>query len=469
MFARPDRPPAGRRQGVVAVYVAVALVALMGILALGLDGGLMQDNRRRAQAAADAAALAGATEQFSNYPAILTSISTPGAAVMDPGGAAATAAMTSASRHGYANDGTESTVTVNVPPSTGPFAPANQSPAELSRVAGYIEVVITYNQPRYFSSIWGRSRIPVAARAVARGRWGGSGNGVIVLNPSASYALDASGQGRVRLTGGAAMVTNSNNITAVRQTGGGSALAATNYRITGGSTGTLSGIDSSGQPSNTSSPVEYGSPPIPDPLAYLPTPSVPANGTMTTENLGNGNKRYRLSPGRYTNMPQLSAGDELIFQQASATSSGIYYIDGNGFKSTGGTIKMDPEAVTQPVGGVMIYNNPNGTQQSQAIQITGNSSGTVNLSALTSGTYAGILLFQNRSSTVSMSVSGNGSFSMIGTFYAASAQLQISGQGTAVIGSQYVSDTLNLTGGGDVEIRYRDDATARVREVYLAQ
>src|SRR5207253_9620967 len=132
--------------------------------------------------------------------------------------------------------------------------------------------------------------------------------------------------------------------------------------------------------------------PQPDPLAYLPAPAVPPDGIMATKSLGKGNKQYTLSPGRYTSLPTFNQGDVVILQQASAGNGGIFYIDGGGFNSTGANITMD----SSTSGGVMIYNNPASTASSQKIQITGNDSGTVNISPLTDGPYAGMALWQNR-------------------------------------------------------------------------
>src|SRR5206468_68984 len=97
--------------------------------------------------------------------------------------------------------------------------------------------------------------LPVVSRAVALGRWGGTGNGVIVLDPTSQNALDASGTGSVTLTGGAWMVVNSlDGASAARVTGGGG-LSAAAFKIVGGANGTFTG------------PVETGFQPIPDPLA----------------------------------------------------------------------------------------------------------------------------------------------------------------------------------------------------------
>jgi hypothetical protein len=207
-------------------------------------------------------------------------------------------------------------------------------------------------------------------------------------------------------------------------------------------------------------PVETNVPPSADPLRYLPTPKKSSAGTMSVQSIGKGNKKYTLSPGFYTNLPTFNVGDQVILQQG-----GVIHVAGGGFKSTGASITMDANTT----GGVMIYNDPSSSAQSEQLQIAGNSAGTVNLSALTSGPYAGILLWQNRTATQQLSVSGGGNFRLRGTFYAANAQLSVTGNGDAIIGSQYISRMLNLGGGGNTLIEYTDSGTARLREVLLVE
>jgi hypothetical protein len=208
---------------------------------------------------------------------------------------------------------------------------------------------------------------------------------------------------------------------------------------------------------------------------------------MTTLSLGQGNTEYILTPGRYTNLPTFSSGDVVILKQASANNAGgIYYIDGGGFKSTGASITMDPLTT----GGVMIYNAPASSADSEKIQITGNASGTVNLGPLTSGPYAGMSLWQDRNSTVPMLVEGNGNFTITGTFYAANALLNINGNGktstgsstgsytdsngnvvlgASQIGSQYVVQNLSLGGNGNININYNGPQKARTRIITLVE
>src|SRR5262249_606611 len=116
-----------------------------------------------------------------------------------------------------------------------------------------------------------------------------------------------------------------------------------------------------------------------------------------------------------------------------------------------------------------IYNAPSSNSTNQAVDITGNSAGSVNLSALTSGPYAGMLMWQDRTSTVGMSISGQGSFDLEGTFYVANANLKVTGGGTASIGPQYYSRTLTMGGSGGVKINYSDGGTAPLREVRLVE
>ena len=435
---------ARRRRGAIVILLALLLLAIVGALAIALDCGQLLDDRRQVQAAADAAALAAATQLFVHYPAIEASNFTN----YDPSGAAATAAQASATANGFPNDGVTSTVTVNLPPQSGPFRGK----------ATYVEVIVTYYQQRAFSRIWGTAATPVVARAVGRGRWAATKDGIIVLDPTAKDSLNASGTGSVTVTGGASVLVDSSDGAAAAITGGGS-MTAPEFDVTGGSIGNFNGT------------VITGVPPTPDPLRYLPVPTVPPYGTLTSTAVTDSKGKvigynYTMTPGRYTSLPNFTPNDTVTLGQASANNAGgIYYLDGTGFTSTGATIQMDPNTS----GGVMIYNNPSGTSNSQGISISGNSSGTVNLSALTSGPYVGILFWQSRTAPQTMSITGGGNFTMVGTFYAADALLTISGSGTATIGSQYISRTLNLGGNGNITINYSDNTTGRLREVILVE
>jgi hypothetical protein len=433
----PARP---RRAGTVTVVVALSLTALMGVVAIAVDGGNLQSEKRHAQATADACAMAAASVLYQNYPQYSGT---------GPVGTATQSALDIATANGYTNDGTTSVVTVNIPPASGPYAGQ----------AGYADVLVTYYQPRSFSGIFGSGPLPVRARAVARGAWVAPNAGVIVLDYSGKATLNAQGNGAATETG-APIIVNSNNPSAAVD-GGNGVMQAPEFDITGGYT-----ISGSGKMVTNPIPnnIFTGVHPTPDPLAYLPVPDQPPAGTMTKVSLGGGATQYTLTPGSYSNLPNFTSGDVVIFQQASAGNGGIFYLTQGGLNSQGASLIMD----SNTSGGIMIYNA--GTGNNDVIKITGNSSGTVNLSGLTDGPYTGMTIFQARNATEPLSITGNGSFTITGTIYAAGALLTASGNGSVSnIGSQYVTNDLSLTGNGNIYISWAGKQVARTRIITLVE
>ena len=450
------------RRGIVVVLVGLGLTALIGVAALTVDGGMLQLDYRRARAHADAAAMAAACILYQQYPKY---------AGADTDGDAAKEAARTAKTNGVANDGTTSKLVVNIPPKSGPY----------KGLDSYVEVYVTYYVSRGFSRIFGSAPTTVQARAVARGAWVPSKAGVIILDYDDKASLNSQGNGAFTEVG-APVIVNSNNPSATVTAGNG-LLKADEFYITGG-------VQVSGGANLVTAPVAdqvfLGMHPTPDPLAYLPVPTKPDGGTMTTISLGSGNNQYTLTPGSYTNLPNFNTGDVVILQQASTNSaSGIFYIDGGGFHSTGATILMGAGS-----GGVMLYNNPASTATSEKIQITGNAAGAVNFIGLTSGPYAGMALWQERNSPVDMLIEGNGTFSIQGTFYAAGARLNVNGNGktsggdatgyyfddagnkvsgASRIGSQYISKNLSLGGNGNVRLAYTANKVAHTRVITLVE
>jgi hypothetical protein len=429
-----------RRRGTVAVIVAVCLTVVLGIAAISVDGGVLLSEKRHAQATADAAALAAASVLYEQYPTYEGK---------DKDGDAEKAALAEAKANGYANDGTNSVVTVHIPPKTGPY----------KGMYSYAEVEVTFYQQRSFSRIFGTGAIPVKARAVARGAWIAPNIGVIVLDYTGKGALSSQGNGAFTETG-APVIVNSNNTSALVDTGNGT-LIAPQFDITGGYSSSGNGqLITQPTPNN----VFTGVHPTPDPLAYLPVPTKPSTGTIDKTSLGMGNFQYVLSPGTHYDLPNFAVGDVVIFKQASAGNGGIFYLESGGLTSTGATIKMD----STTSGGIMIYNAGTGT--SDKVNITGNSAGTVDLSPLTSGPYKGLTYFQSRQGAQELHVEGNGSFTIKGTLYAAAAELQVAGNGAlSNVGSQYVTRELAISGNGSVSISWSGEEVARTRIITLVE
>jgi hypothetical protein len=101
------------------------------------------------------------------------------------------------------------------------------------------------------------------------------------------------------------------------------------------------------------------------------------------------------------------------------------------------------------------------TGPNAAISMTGN--GAVNLSPMTTGPYAGMVLFQDRSDSNGDKLTGNGNLNITGTIYSPDASMTAVGNGTTdVFGSQIIANTLTVKGNGTVNVDYNPSLTPNV-------
>ncbi|HLN33061.1 MAG TPA: pilus assembly protein TadG-related protein [Gemmataceae bacterium] len=334
-----------KRRGTVAILVALSLVLLMGVLALLLDGGMLRDNRRQAQTAADMAALAAVTDLFTN------SATNQG---QDVNGTARQSALANAASNGYNNDGKKNTVAVNLYPSVyqGGAWKGQTIPQ------GYAEVIVSYKQPAYFSSVWGTTTTQVSARAVARGTWQQASAGIHVLGNSGT-TVSTQGSPTVQTDGN--MVTNSTDDNA-RDNGGGNFQANQFFFSDGGSD------DDSYRNINTgnSDPniINHSVPATPDPLAVLPAPSQPRYATTPDGNQASGlnwsgDDSYGAKNGQLTLTPGTYAGGISATSGAVVLQPGVYYLTGSGLSLSGdSSISVAGPNSPDTGSGVLIYYTP---------------------------------------------------------------------------------------------------------------
>ncbi len=370
------------RRGAVTVWLLACLAIILAIVAIGMDGGRMTDERQRAQAAADAAALAAAADLYANYNQNKGS---------DPSGTAAKAAKQSAATNGYSDDGTTSVVTVHIPPQSGPF----------SGQKDYVEVIIKAILDPGFSGAVQSGPLTVQGRAVARGC--PRKIGLTVLDPSSAGALSTTGLVGVQVTG-APVVVNSNSATAWTNTSLGIILAS-DYEITGGYSNT--GAIFLGT-------IHTNVPPSPDPLRNIPAPNEAAYTVRSASQLSVGlGLPVILQPGVYKGGIRIGLGGSVILRP------GMYILDGGGLTVANGGVLAGL--------GVMIYN----TGGAAAGPIDVNAVGAVALTPPTSGTYQGISIFQDRTLSTALTLGGV-NLQVSGTVYAASAAVNVSGVGVGL-------------------------------------
>lgn len=130
-------------RGQILVLTVLAMPVLIGITALALDVGFMFDYRRRAQAAADAAAMSAGLHMNIN----------PGLSTGD----LTTVARQDAGFNGFTNGTDDISVTLHRPPISGFFTGDNN----------HLQVVIERPTPMFLMRVLGRYTMTVGATAVA--------------------------------------------------------------------------------------------------------------------------------------------------------------------------------------------------------------------------------------------------------------------------------------------------------------
>jgi parallel beta-helix repeat protein len=241
--------------------------------------------------------------------------------------------------------------------------------------------------------------------------------GILLLDPTAKGSLTDSGNAKI-IANGATIFVDSANASAVVLNGNATVQAAV-LDITGGDT-------TSGN-SHLNAVVQTGQQPMADPLAGLAAPTTAGMSVYSATSIS-ADAVVTLNPGVYVGGISLSGNAKVTL------NPGVYYMQGGGFTVSGNA------SVTDLGKGVLIYNAP--VRSSDGISFTGN--GSVQLSAMTCGAWAGITLFQARGASAVMTVSGNGTLNVAGAIYATGATLQVTGNaGVAVNGS--ILDTFGTT------------------------
>ncbi len=360
------------RRGFVLATALCCTAVLVAFLGLAIDSAYLEFTKTRMQTAVDAAALGGAQQIRSGT------------------GDAASAALADATRNGFTDGVNGVTVTVNSPPLSGYSTQDSTA----------VEVIIAQQIPTFFMSILGATSAGLQARAVARLGSAGAATCLETLDPSQSGALSISGSATLQT--GCGIVVRSSNAHAITASGS-ATISATSISVTGG-------VSTSGSAKLTPNPVT-GAPASSDPLSYL---QAPATGGCTYRNVNvSSASSVTLPPGTYCNGISVSGTANVIF-----SPGGVYILQGglsvSGNSNVSGT-------------GVTIYNTSGNGYSYKGINISGNSD--VTLSAPTTGSFAGILIFQDRSivNGASSSFSGSSTLNLNGALYFPTTHVDYSG------------------------------------------
>jgi len=199
-------------RGQALILIALAAVALVGMVGLVVDGGRAFLDRRKAQNAADAAALASAYARIKGNEDMVS------------------AALGSAAENGYNNDGKTNVVELYSPPKDG----AHTGDVE------YIQIIITSNLNTYFARVIGRQKITTIVEATTRTKSAEikellNGQAVVSLAPASNCFNQLSfwvhGEATLDITGGGIFVNSNNKSCALLEQGSGSIRLSEGYSI----------------------------------------------------------------------------------------------------------------------------------------------------------------------------------------------------------------------------------------------
>lgn len=404
--------------GQILVVVLLCMGVMLGFMALAIDVGQLLYTKRQLQTAADAAALAGALEisqcgTTSNCVAMQTAAK----AAFTENNLPTPTFLTQCS----GSVGSGLTLELN----NGPCALGSADPNAGS--TSYVEAVVSKKESTIFAGIFGTRSVTLSARSEAG--MGAPTFCVDVLDPTASQALLVNGNGN--MTAQCGVMVDSSSSTALLVNGS-ATLTAKAIDVHGGDL-------INGNPTVSPKPVTHA-PAMADPLAGLPTPTLGSCGSSTTSPYYGAKNQVTVNakdnavfyPGRYCGGIQINGKATGTFEP------GTYIIDGSMIVNGNDTISGN---------GVTFYFTT-GT-------LTMNGSSSANLVAPTTGTYAGILLFQSRTDSNTLIVNGDSTSVWQGAIYVPDGQLTLNGGSN--LAAYTILDVKTLIVNGNNQFTVGDD------------
>ena len=392
--------------GQAMVLSGVGFIVIIAFLSLAIDVGQLRYQQTKLQNAADAAAMAGALE------------------ISTCGGTHACTIMQTAARQALVENGFSGATiyTQCATAGSGLTISINNGPCSLGSTASdpyygntqYVEVVVRYSQPTYFARVVGVSSVNIKVRAEAGL---GNSNDCLYLSTgntstSANNALLVNGNATLNASCG---IIDDAGGTSAAIFNGGDTINSTGLYIHGGDI-------NNGNNTISPSPTLHAAA-VSDPLSYLTAPSA---GSCTYSNeVINGSGTVTLNPGTYCGGLIINGGATVSF------SAGTYIMQGNMIVNGGDTVSGT---------GVTFYFSSG--------SLTMNGSSAANFVAPTTGTYAGILIYQNPSDSSTIILNGQSNSVWQGTVYATGANLTINGGGNAA--AYTIVDTQSMTINGSV-------------------
>jgi len=369
-------------EGQALVLTAVAFSMLLGFMALAIDTGVLFRAKRNLQTAADSAAVAGTLDYL--YKKSVTS--------------ATTEARSASSQNGFTNGDSGVTVTVNVPPSTGPNAGDSS----------FLEAIVSKPVPTFFMRLFGFSKMTIKARAVAGVPSAGQVCIWIMADSGPSLHLQGSYDIEAPECG---IYVNSPTSDAFGDTGNGGTVNAKFLEVVGNS-----------PPAHQTKPTAatINAAPRKSPWGDLPGPT-PTNGGCTTTDPSTTTLTGTITgPG----LDHAICYTKAVTINNATMGAGVYMFQ-NGVTITG------TDTITG--GTIDIYGGTFDQKSTSLLSIT----------APTSGTYNGIAILQPSNNPNNLQVQfGSDNQTLDGYIYAPGAEVTLHDSGGGIVATGIVAKTM---------------------------
>ena len=452
-------------KGLAIVLVAMMMTIIMCFAALVLDIGNASQEKRQAQNAADAAALAGGEDIAHGDSSASAIVALIQQYVTRNYGTVTWTGCQDASALAITPDSANSDTCISW----------DQAPPATTKVR---VVIPTRNVRTSFAQQFSKSSsIPVNASAGA-GIPSAAGTApcvLCVLAPSGAKTLQLTGSAEtitVTANGssvsGPGVMVNSSSASAIYEGGSSESISAPSIGVVGTAT--------QGGAGDSYSPTPSGAAAVADPLASLAYPSVTGQslGTCAAYSSGSGNstsislsgssQSCTLSPGVYGSIALSGSSDHITL------NSGTYVFTGAGISLAGSSASITGTNVMVFFTCPAYAAGPPATGCASATSAAelnlSASSVTFNVSAPTSGTYQGMSVFYDRNDTNLIAMTGSSNDAFSGTIYAKSSTLDLSGSsggGAFPVDSMIVVNQVALGGSSDtINLAYQSAYNAPI-------
>lgn len=407
-----------RNEGIASIWVILAFMMLLIFVALAIDTAYVLTVGNQLQNAADAGALAGAQFLRSNFDRVRSAAQSAAAANSAAGQSVQLALNTSNSSDGDIVVGFFDEATETFTPS---LAGVNACQVRARRMADTNEGAV----PRPFGDLFGPQAVSMQRTSIAM--IGGTFDaGLIVLNEDERAAMEISGSAIIRIAGGAAQV-NSGHADASVLFGNGM-LEAEVLNCAGG-------VSQKGSAYVSGEIYEFSNR-VDDPLAALPEPEFDPLNDLSP---GVGSGDITLSPGYYSQGFDFGDNSRVTLQE------GIYVLDGAGLRLRGNAeLHAD---------GAMFFLNGGEVDLAGTGDVMIKAPDPERHSFPGVETYEGMAIFQSRSNPNEASMLGTSAMFLDGTYYFPNNHVYLQGN-SQNFGNQFIANTLDVSGNGDLQINY---------------